>query len=201
MNKINKKRFLVTLLIVSVITVRISDMILDSRIGALDRTMGFLFGLGRGLIIVVVVAVNVIRAVIKGQKEQAEQQRKQLDFVQKLNKERKARVLEAAGYDVDEVTPPKVDVFFSLWQRLGAIDMMLGLRPMLPAIGDTGLQASIEDWASNFPPATPETFMAALIDRDLLVVKPDGFRTELGRHIDLDALQRRYAAQQETVPA
>jgi membrane protein required for colicin V production len=46
--------FLVTLLIVSVITVRVSDMILDSRIGALDRTLGFLFGLGRGLIIVVV---------------------------------------------------------------------------------------------------------------------------------------------------
>ena len=46
--------FLVTLLIVSIITVRISDMILDSRIGALDRTLGFLFGLGRGLIIVVV---------------------------------------------------------------------------------------------------------------------------------------------------
>src|SRR5947208_14966196 len=46
--------FLGTLLIVSVITVRFSDMILDSRIGALDRTLGFLFGLGRGLIIVVV---------------------------------------------------------------------------------------------------------------------------------------------------
>ncbi len=46
--------FLGTLLIVSVITIRISDMILDSRIGALDRTLGFLFGLGRGLIIVVV---------------------------------------------------------------------------------------------------------------------------------------------------
>ena len=46
--------FLLTLLIVSVITVRISDMILDSRVGALDRTLGFLFGLGRGLIIVVV---------------------------------------------------------------------------------------------------------------------------------------------------
>ncbi len=41
--------FLGTLLIVSIITVRISDMILDSRIGALDRTLGFLFGLGRGL--------------------------------------------------------------------------------------------------------------------------------------------------------
>ena len=46
--------FLGTLLIVSIITVRISDMILDSRVGALDRTLGFLFGLGRGLIIVVV---------------------------------------------------------------------------------------------------------------------------------------------------
>jgi membrane protein required for colicin V production len=40
--------------VVSVITVRISDMILDSRIGALDRTLGFLFGLARGLLIVVV---------------------------------------------------------------------------------------------------------------------------------------------------
>jgi membrane protein required for colicin V production len=46
--------FLATLIIVSVITVRISDKILDSRIGALDRTLGFLFGLARGLIIVVV---------------------------------------------------------------------------------------------------------------------------------------------------
>jgi membrane protein required for colicin V production len=46
--------FLLTLLIVSVVTVRISDMILDSRVGALDRTLGFLFGLGRGLVIVVV---------------------------------------------------------------------------------------------------------------------------------------------------
>jgi membrane protein required for colicin V production len=46
--------FLVTLLVVSVVTVRISDMVLDSRVGALDRTLGFLFGLGRGLIIVVV---------------------------------------------------------------------------------------------------------------------------------------------------
>ncbi len=46
--------FLGTLIIVSVITVRISDKILDSRIGALDRTLGFLFGLARGFLIVVV---------------------------------------------------------------------------------------------------------------------------------------------------
>jgi membrane protein required for colicin V production len=49
--------FLLTLIIVSVFTVRISDKVLDSRIGALDRTLGFLFGLARGLIIVVVAFV------------------------------------------------------------------------------------------------------------------------------------------------
>jgi membrane protein required for colicin V production len=46
--------FLVTLLVVSVLTVRLSDMVLDSRVGALDRTLGFMFGLARGLVIVVV---------------------------------------------------------------------------------------------------------------------------------------------------
>src|SRR5260370_4164104 len=42
--------FIGTLIVVSIITVRISDMILDSRIGALDRTLWFLFRLGRGLL-------------------------------------------------------------------------------------------------------------------------------------------------------
>ncbi len=46
--------FIGTLIVVSIVTVRISDMILDFRIGALDRTLGFLFGLARGLLIVVV---------------------------------------------------------------------------------------------------------------------------------------------------
>jgi len=46
--------FLVVLIIVSLITVRISDGVLDSRIGALDRTLGFVFGLARGLVLVVI---------------------------------------------------------------------------------------------------------------------------------------------------
>jgi len=46
--------FLLTLIIVSFITMRISDFVLDSRIGALDRTLGFLFGAARGLLLVVV---------------------------------------------------------------------------------------------------------------------------------------------------
>ena len=43
--------FLGILVIVSLITVKISDLILDSRIGALDRSLGFLFGALRGFLI------------------------------------------------------------------------------------------------------------------------------------------------------
>ena len=43
--------FFVALIIVSIVTVRISDMILDSKVGALDRSLGFLFGAARGLLL------------------------------------------------------------------------------------------------------------------------------------------------------
>ncbi len=43
--------FLVTLIVVSLITVKISDAILDSRIGAIDRSLGFVFGAVRGFLI------------------------------------------------------------------------------------------------------------------------------------------------------
>ena len=46
--------FIVVLLVVSLITVKFSDFILDSRIGALDRTLGFLFGAARGFLICVI---------------------------------------------------------------------------------------------------------------------------------------------------
>ncbi|GAB4230587.1 MAG: CvpA family protein [Methyloligellaceae bacterium] len=46
--------FLVVLLVVGLICARISDRVLDSRIGALDRTLGFLFGLARGFALVVI---------------------------------------------------------------------------------------------------------------------------------------------------
>jgi membrane protein required for colicin V production len=46
--------FVVTLIVVSIITVKLSDLILDSRIGALDRTLGFVFGAARGFLICVI---------------------------------------------------------------------------------------------------------------------------------------------------
>jgi membrane protein required for colicin V production len=46
--------FLVSLVVISFITSRIADFIIDSRIGALDRTLGFLFGAARGILLLVV---------------------------------------------------------------------------------------------------------------------------------------------------
>jgi uncharacterized membrane protein required for colicin V production len=46
--------FLIALIVVSYITMRIADFIIDSRIGALDRTLGFVFGAARGVLLVVV---------------------------------------------------------------------------------------------------------------------------------------------------
>jgi membrane protein required for colicin V production len=49
--------FLVGLIVVSMVTVKISDLILDSKIGALDRTLGFIFGGVRGFLLAVVAFV------------------------------------------------------------------------------------------------------------------------------------------------
>jgi membrane protein required for colicin V production len=46
--------FLVVLIIIHLITSRISDTVLDSRIGAIDRILGFGFGVVRGFVLVVI---------------------------------------------------------------------------------------------------------------------------------------------------
>src|SRR5690606_11680710 len=44
----------IALIVVTVITMKIADWIIDSRVGALDRTLGFLYGAGRGILVVAV---------------------------------------------------------------------------------------------------------------------------------------------------
>ena len=46
--------FLVVLIIVHLITSRISDTVLDSRVGAIDRILGLAFGVARGFVLVVI---------------------------------------------------------------------------------------------------------------------------------------------------
>ena len=46
--------FISSLIIFSLRTANVSDRVLDSRVGAVDRTLGFVYGLVRGLILVVI---------------------------------------------------------------------------------------------------------------------------------------------------
>lgn len=46
--------FILILIGVSLLVILLTELLLESRIGALDRTLGFIFGLGRGLLLVAV---------------------------------------------------------------------------------------------------------------------------------------------------
>ncbi|MHC5306797.1 CvpA family protein [Bartonella sp. LJL80] len=60
--------FIVVFIIVSVITMKVADLIIDSRIGALDRTVGFIFGVLRGLFIMVI-AMLLVNQLIKPEEQ------------------------------------------------------------------------------------------------------------------------------------
>jgi membrane protein required for colicin V production len=49
--------FIVALIVLHLVTMWIADLVVDSKIGPLDRTLGFLFGVVRGVIIAVVVVI------------------------------------------------------------------------------------------------------------------------------------------------
>jgi membrane protein required for colicin V production len=49
--------FLVALIILHLLTMWIGDLVVDSRVGPLDRMLGFVFGAARGVLICVVAAV------------------------------------------------------------------------------------------------------------------------------------------------
>jgi membrane protein required for colicin V production len=46
--------FIVVLILASIISVKISDRVVDSAVGAFDRTLGFIYGLVRGLVLVAI---------------------------------------------------------------------------------------------------------------------------------------------------
>jgi membrane protein required for colicin V production len=96
--------FLGTLVIVSFITVKLSDLILDSKIGALDRTLGFVFGAGRGLLIAVIAFVFFDKLV--GEKQQP-------DWV----KTAKLRpVLKETGDQIIALLPDDPEGFIAKWK-------------------------------------------------------------------------------------
>ena len=58
--------FFVVLILVSYLTMKVADFIIDSRIGALDRTLGFIFGAARGALLVII-ALNFFLWIVGNQ--------------------------------------------------------------------------------------------------------------------------------------
>ena len=52
--------FLIVLVIVSYLTMLLADLIIDSRIGVLDRTLGFIFGAARGALLVIITLMGFL---------------------------------------------------------------------------------------------------------------------------------------------
>jgi membrane protein required for colicin V production len=49
--------FIVALIVLHLLTMRIADFVVDSRVGPIDRTLGFVFGVLRGVLIAIVITI------------------------------------------------------------------------------------------------------------------------------------------------
>ncbi len=99
--------FIVTLLIMSLITVQISDLVLDSRIGAVDRTLGLVFGLARGLLISVLGWLLLITMVNENKVPEWTANAKSLPFLQSSAKSLRD------SFDKNAKSIPVVDQFLN----------------------------------------------------------------------------------------
>ncbi len=88
--------FFATLIVVSIITVRLSDAILDSKVGPLDRTLGFVFGAARGFLLGVVAFLFFNWLVPKAQPEW-------------VTNARLRPLLQMAGDDMIALLPPDAE--------------------------------------------------------------------------------------------
>jgi membrane protein required for colicin V production len=57
--------FLVVLIFVHILTSRVSDFVLDSRVGMIDRILGLLFGVARAFVLVLIPYMGLVAAVEK----------------------------------------------------------------------------------------------------------------------------------------
>ncbi|WP_455475640.1 CvpA family protein [Bartonella sp. B17] len=92
--------FVIILIITSIITMKISDFIIDSRIGILDRTIGFIFGALRGLLIMVI-GMLLLNALIKPEQ--------QSDW---LKNAKTKPILDSLGTKILDILPKNLDYAF-----------------------------------------------------------------------------------------
>ncbi len=88
--------FLVVLIVVSLISVRLGDLVLDSAAGGFDRTLGLIYGLARGLLLVVIAYMFYVWLVPADKHE---------DWVRKA---RSLPLLQAVARTITDFMPPDI---------------------------------------------------------------------------------------------
>jgi amidase len=86
------------------------------------------------------------------------------------------RHLAAAGYIVEEVSPPGLHRAYELWNTIGMTDVRALVEPLLDKVGDPDLATALGDWWQFFPGTVDlRTYQAALAERDALVREWNAF--------------------------
>jgi amidase len=79
------------------------------------------------------------------------------------------RYLAAAGYAVEEATPPDLDEIIATWHRIGSTDVLRVLAPLIEELGDADARTSMRLWLELVPPTDLDGVLTALAQRDLLL--------------------------------
>ena len=130
--------FLIALIVISFITMRIADFIIDSRIGALDRTLGFLFGAARGILLLTVAVAFWNWLVDVKQRP---------DWV---NNSKSKPMLDALVVKLESALPTDIDE--QIKKRMGGHDV-----PATPENGAAPQEAAPQDEAPAPAPSTTTT--------------------------------------------
>jgi len=79
------------------------------------------------------------------------------------------RHLAAAGYAVEEVSPPDLEAIVQCWHDIGSNELFPALLPRMRQLGDPAAIASMELWNELVPPSGFEAFLRAIANRDLYI--------------------------------
>ncbi|GGC34741.1 amidase [Siccirubricoccus deserti] len=82
---------------------------------------------------------------------------------------RAGKLLEAAGYCVEEPTHPGFAELTRLWHALGVTDVFGALGELILRHGDAGIRNSVESWVALHPPADLAGYRAAIAGRDAML--------------------------------
>ena len=138
--------FLIVLVIMSLVSVKLGDLVLDSAVGPFDRTLGFFYGLVRGLLLVVIVYMFYIWLVPR---------EKQEDWVRTA---RSLPVIESVAGIVVSFLPPDIREVIEgklASGRMGGTDAMpdgaTGKEPAYRRGDKTRLDSLIESQQNKAP--------------------------------------------------